>query len=202
MNKRSFIDLTALLDVVLILLFAALLNMAGKTELANQRFDAASDELKDARKLIDKVESDNEDLKEELENLNNELGEKELELASLYGSDVKDVDHYKDILSRISVITVTLKGEDNELFVQGNSTGINILKESLATSSREESLEKSLKTAIEDAIRNRSKSDILFIRLELADDDVYKYAYDYLVGIIYEIIDDYGEDKVMLSREY
>lgn len=202
MNKRSFVDLTALLDVVLILLFAALLNMATRTEATQEQLEESNASLGKLNEKVGDLLKKEKSLSADLELVKNELEEKKRELASLYGARVDEVDEYKDILSRISVIRIEIKGEENSVLVQGKASGISLVKEAMLTEERQVKLRKSLTDEIETAIRLRERSDILFIRLSVIGDEVYKYAYDYMVSVLEDVIAKYGADKVMFSKVY
>lgn len=192
MNRKSFVDLTALLDVMLILFFAALINMASSADVLMEEKQNASKQL-EAEKI--KVEQS----KEALDVVSKELEESKKELVTLYGTEIDD---YKEILNKISKIDVMLVGESNEVWINNKTTDINIVREKIDNGNREEILEKDLKKKLNLAVDHREKSDIIFIKITVNDREVYKYAYDYLVTIVDEIVLEYGKDKVMMSREF
>jgi len=54
-----------------------------------------------------------------------------------------------------------------------------------------------IKNVIEEAIKKRRNGDILMISLSILDENVYKYAYDLIKETIDEVVEDYGEEKVL-----
>lgn len=195
MNRKSFVDLTALLDVVLILFFAVLINMANSADVIAEENNEMSDQ-------IIEIEEKNKKIENELEKALKDLEIKESEVATLLGVEVEELEDYQEIISRISKIDIMLVGENNELFINDQETNINIIREKLETPARRDILEKELKSAINLAIERRDKSSFIFIRLSVNDTDVYKYAYDYLTEIVNEVVLEYGKEKIMMSREF
>lgn len=195
MNRKSFVDLTALLDVVLILFFAVLINMANSADVIAEENNEMSDQ-------IIEIEEKNKKIENELEKALKDLEIKESEVATLLGVEVEELEDYQEIISRISKIDIMLVGENNELFINDQETNISIVREKLETPARRDILEKELKSAINLAIERRDKSDFIFIRISVNDTDVYKYAYDYLTEILNEVVLEYGKEKIMMSREF
>lgn len=195
MNRKSFVDLTALLDVVLILFFAVLINMANSA-------DVIAEENKEMSDQIIEIEEKNKKMENELEKALKDLEIKESEVATLLGVEAEELEDYQEIINRISKIDIMLVGENNELFINDQETNINIIREKLETPARRDILEKELESAINLAIERRDKSDFIFIRISVNDTDVYKYAYDYLTEIVNEVVLEYGKEKIMMSREF
>lgn len=195
MNRKSFVDLTALLDVVLILFFAVLINMANSVDVIAEENNEMSDQIIEIEEKHKKIEN-------ELEMTLKDLEIKESELASLLGVEAEELEDYQEIINRISKVDIMLVGENNELFINDQETNISIVREKLETPARRDILEKELKSAINLAIERRDKSSFIFIRLSVNDTDVYKYAYDYLTEIVNSVVSEYGKDKVMMSREF
>jgi uncharacterized protein YlxW (UPF0749 family) len=202
MSKKSFIDLTALLDVVLILFFAALINMANSAELDKETKNAAEAQLQEQVQENQRLQETVDVLEAKVSSLDEDLHAHKAELVDLYGSEIEDLKDHQEILSKISIIEIVLTGENNELIINDGETNIHILKERLLTEERTSILEEDLITALNDAIDSRDKSDIIFMKVSVADREVYKYAYDYLLDVVNKVINDYGKDKVMLSKEF
>jgi hypothetical protein len=202
MNRRSFIDLTALLDVMLILFFAAIINMASSADVANVNSNEMKVLYESEQEKVESIENQVKILDQSLSEALKELEITENELASLYGSEVENLDDHREMLSKISKLDIVLVGHLNELWINGQETDIHIIRDRLDTPSRLIILAKDIKDALKLAIERRENSDILFIKITVQDREVYKYAYDYLVDIIEEVILDYGKDKVMISKEY
>jgi uncharacterized protein YlxW (UPF0749 family) len=202
MSKKSFIDLTALLDVVLILFFAALINMANSAELDKETKNAAEAQLQEQVQENQSLQETVDVLEAKVSSLDEDLHAHKAELVDLYGSEIEDLKDHQEILSKISIIEIVLTGENNELIINDGETNIHILKERLLTEERTSILEEDLITALNDAIDSRDKSDIIFMKVSVADREVYKYAYDYLLDVVNKVINDYGKDKVMLSKEF
>jgi biopolymer transport protein ExbD len=202
MYKRSFIDLTALLDVMLILFFAAIINMAGSADVAIDTSNEMSELYENEKEKVENIENQIEESEASLTKALNQLELTEQELATLYGSKVEDLDDYREMLSKISKIEIMLVGNLNELWINGQETNIYIIRERLDTPSRLLILEKDIKNALNLAIEHRENSDILFLKIGVQDREVYKYAYDYLLDVLDEVVLEYGKDKVMLSKEF
>jgi len=202
MNRKSFVDLTALLDVMLILFFALLINMASSADVIMEEKLEMLDQFNEEKEKTEKIEKELDDVKKSLDDALEDLELSETELASLYGDKAEDLDVYREILSRISKINIMLVGQSNELWINDEEKNINIVRERLETSARKMILRKEIMSAINLAIDNRDKSDIIFLRVSVKDIDVYKYGYDYLIEVIDDIILEYGKDKVMISREF
>lgn len=202
MNRKSFVDLTALLDVMLILFFAALINMASSADVLMEENIEVLDQFTEEKEKTEKIGKELDYVKKSLEEALKDLELSETELSSLYGGKSENLDDYREILSRISKIDIMLAGQSNELWINDEEKNINIVRERLETSAREVILRKEITSALNFAIDHRDKSDIIFLKVSVKDIDVYKYAYDYLIEIIDDIILEYGKDKVMISREF
>lgn len=202
MNRKSFVDLTALLDVMLILFFAAIINMASSSEVLIEENRDMLEQVEEEKEKIEIIENELELVNKSLEEVLYELEVTDKELASLYGSEVEDLDNYREILSRISKIEIMLVGNFNELWINDEEKDINIIRERLETFEREAILRREIEDAINLAIEHREKSDIIFLKVSVNDREVYKYAYNYLIEIIDEVILEYGKDKVMISRPF
>lgn len=202
MSRKSFIDLTALLDVMLLLFFAAIINMANSANVAQDNSYEMKLLYETEQEKVESIENQLEISHEELAEALDKLETTEKELASLYGSKVENIDDYKEMLSKISKVDIMLVGNLNELWINGQETDIHIIRERLETSPRQLILEKDIKDAVKLAIEHRENSDILFLNITIQDREVYKYAYDYLVDVLEEVILEYGKDKVMLSKEF
>lgn len=202
MNKRTFIDLTALLDVMLILFFAAIINMAGSADVAIDTSNEITELYEIEKEKVENIENKIEETEASLREALDQLEMTEQELATLYGSKVEDLDDYREMLSKISKIEIMLVGNLNELWINDQETNIYIIRERLDTPSRLLILEKDIKNALKLAIEHRENSDILFLKISVQDREVYKYAYDYLLDVLDEVVLEYGKDKVMLSKEF
>lgn len=185
MNKRSFIDLTALLDVVLILFFAAAIQLSQSQQ---QVVQAAKDNqlaLDEARVTISQLEQQRDEL--------------ERAVVDRFGTKLANVGDYRSILDKISIIQFSLIGEDNLLMVNDQSSHIHIIRASFDNDQRLLALQKRVASAIDKAITGRDKSDIIYIKVVVSDDDVYKYAVDFFIEQLQQAIVQYGRDKVILQ---
>ena len=75
MKKSSIIELTPLLDVILILLFAFLIIMQGQSNSMDEKFDALEETNMDLMVNIDELESQNAELEKEKSRLEVEVNE-------------------------------------------------------------------------------------------------------------------------------
>ncbi len=193
MNRQSFIDLTALLDVVLILFFAALINLAARADV-NQQLALQMGQQ------VDDLTIQNGQLASEIADIAAENSAIKRQLAVLYGTEMDNVADYRAILSRISVIKVELRGDDNQLVINDQASAVKIVRESFLNDERKEQLDQKVLRLLNSAIDNRQKSDIIYLKIVVSDRDVYKYAVDYLLTKIDDVVARYGRDKVMLSK--
>ncbi len=193
MNRQSFIDLTALLDVVLILFFAALINLAARADVHQQL-------ALQLEQQVDDMTLQNEQLTLVNAELLAENAAARQELSELYGREMASVVDYRAIISRISLITVELRGDDNQLLVNNEVSSVNIVRENLSTEERKNQLDQKVTRLLDMAIDNRQKSDIIYLKVIVSDREVYKYAVDYLLAQINAAIERYGREKVILSK--
>ncbi len=193
MNRQSFIDLTALLDVVLILFFAALINLAGRAEASQQMALRLEQNMADLTEANSQLTAQNADLIADNSAIRQQL-------SALYGKELDSVADYRAILNRISVLEIALQGADNQIIINDKASAINIVRESFLTDARKKQLDQKVLRLLNDAIDNRPKGDIIYLKVVVSDRDVYKYAVDYLLAKIDIAIERYGRDKVILSK--
>ncbi len=193
MNRQSFIDLTALLDVVLILFFAALINLAGRAEASQQMALRLEQNMADLSAANQQLTSQNAELLADNSAIKQQL-------SDLYGTEMDDIDDYRAILNRVSVLEIALRGDDNQIIINDKASTVNIVRENFLTDERQKQLDKKVMRLLNDAVDNRSKSDIIYLKVVVSDRDVYKFAVDYLMAKIDIAIERYGRDKVILSK--
>ncbi len=193
MNRHSFIDLTALLDVVLILFFAALINLAGRAEASQQMALRLEQSMTDLTEANSQLTAKNADLLADNSAIKQQL-------SDLYGKELEDVADYRAILNRISVLEIALRGDDNQIIINDDASTIHIVRENFLTDVRKEQLDQKVLRLLNDAIDKRTKGDIIFLKVVVSDREVYKYAVDYLMAKIDVAVDRYGRDKVILAK--
>ncbi len=195
MNRQSFIDLTALLDVVLILFFAALINLAGKADVNQQLAHDMQLKAASLSATNQQLAAQNADLR-----AGNLLMRQQL--ADLYGAERDRVEDYQTILNRISIVEVALRGDDNQLVINEQASSIYIVRDSFLSQTRRQQLDQKVRNALNGAIDKRQKGDIIYLKVTVSDREVYKYAVDYLMNQVNAVVEQYGRDKVILSTWY
>lgn len=184
MNKNNIFDLTPLLDVILILLFAILIN--GQFERA-QAADAYEAEI-EALSKANQIESATQNqeilaLKKELEALEG-VSESELTLE-----DLQTYDALKEITQIIKVNLVTFQ---NQLLMDGESTGIYVLKSQLDDPAQMDTLYTRIQTTLKRQMR--SNQTVLII-LE-GDAQIYNYAYTFVEKTLLDLVQSTDEKRL------
>ncbi len=117
MKKRSIIELTPLLDVILLLIFAFLINMQVQSDDMNEKFDSQQDEIASLEAYIDAIEEDYTNLIKENSNLkqeNSELSEKADKLTEQLGYETVSNEAEKETVERVVEAFNEITGISNE----------------------------------------------------------------------------------------
>lgn len=218
MNKRAVLELTPLLDVILIILFAVIINVSQSNIASVKDKEILKEELMNEVLKYEIEKSKNEKLNEALYQLLSKDKEKFDEIIkNIYESDSKVYDNtdkesteiliqeilkYSSLSKQISFIDIGLYGENNRIYLNNNKTNIYIPYEEIETLDKKLVKKEEIKNVIEEAIKKRRNGDILMISLSILDENVYKYAYDLVKETIDEAIEDYGEEKVLKGEFY
>ena len=184
MNKNNIFDLTPLLDVILILLFAILIN--GQFERA-QATDAYASEI-EALNKANQIEAAAQN--QEILALKKDL--EALEAASESDWTLEDIQTYdalKDITQIINVDLITLQ---NQLLIDGENTGIYVLKSQLDDPAQMETLYNRIQTTLKKHMRT---NQTVLIILE-GDTQIYNYAYTFVEKTLLDLVQSTDEERL------
>lgn len=188
MNKNNIFDLTPLLDVILILLFAILINGQFERAQATDAYEAEMQALSAANQT--QAAAQNQEilaLKKELEALT-AVSETDWTLE-----DLQTYDALKDITQIIKVNLVTLQ---NQVLLDGENTGIYILKSQLDDPAQMETLYTRVHTTLK---RQMRANQTVLIILE-GDTQIYNYAYTFMEKTLLDLVQTTDEKRLHLLR--
>lgn len=156
MKRNLWMDLTPLLDIFLILLFAVLINQSvGQRQLEGSYASA-----------IDTLRSENTLRALELEALKAELGAEPLEAAD---ERVK----YDFLVEKALVLDVALRSERNQIWLNGEATSIYIVD----LPERQGLQKAALQARLNSELQRLADDDPLLLVTLKADTSTYRYAY-------------------------
>lgn len=167
MKRTSTLDFTPLIDVILILLFAILLNM--QTEKSNFQ-NAETQNLKNQNQILEN----------QLKTLQNQMGKPVLEAIE----DKSKLDFVKD---NILMIDVTLRTRHNQVWIDDTPTPI-VLNSGglLSEEEKENAARRILDTLIKQIQTHSHASDVVVISIG-EDGNAYRYAYQLLEDALYKL---------------
>jgi hypothetical protein len=207
MRNNKYIDLTALLDVMMIILFAVLMNI--QTE--NIEIKQIS---QDNAKSIEILSIENHDLIKQNKALEKVLSEFNLSLAQFITMDNKNISldnpeafreeilKYNVVKSRFSFIDVHLKTNSNHLYINEQGTNIYIFYEQVSDPARRTSLKASIQEAIEAQLQLHNSNKPFYLLSLKEDGTVYRYAYTLVWEVIKDIESKYGPDRIFKLEVY
>ncbi len=117
MKKRSIIELTPLLDVILILIFAFLINMQGQSDSMNEKYDAQEAQNAELEAQVQSLKVELSELKQQSENLkeeNDTLLDEVDSLKNELGYEVISNDEEKETLKKAMQAFTDLTGINND----------------------------------------------------------------------------------------
>lgn len=106
---------------------------------------------------------------------------------------------YTIISSQISFIDLSLKGENNRLYINDKETSLFLLLEEVIDDTKKERKKKELNQLVYEAIENRNNGEILLITVKV-DNEVDRIAYVLLQEVIDDIENEYGSDKIIRAK--
>ena len=119
MRKRSIIELTPLLDVILLLIFVFMINMQSSSDSMDKKYDELEASYEDAAEQNTQLEQENEDLQSRiyaLEEENSELNEKVSQLTQQIGYEAAANDAERQSIQKAMEAFKELTGiTDSEL---------------------------------------------------------------------------------------
>lgn len=171
MTKPPIPDMTPLLDVILILLFAILIN-SGISQEASKSVD---------REAI-------EALSRSLNAANIELSASKTALKQVLSAPMtfEDIQKYDALKKKVFIVDVRLKGHENAVTLNEHATGIYLLSDSEKRASQVQQLIKALRAEVQSSAGSNSLT--LFTLSE--DGAVYRYAYLAAQSALESVVDD------------
>ena len=185
MNKKSLFDMTPLLDVILILLFAILIN--GQFERAEAE-SAYSAELE--RIELEKSETVSA-MSHELLTLQKTL--EDLKLTQDHPVSAEDIKKYDALKRLVHIIDLRLETRENHLLIDGARTGFYLLYDEVASPEQRILQRDRLKNLIMD--RLGQTTGLILITLS-EDGEVFRYAYQLVHGVMLELVQTIGPDRI------
>lgn len=227
MKKRTIIELTAFVDILLILLFAFLFNISEtnekanlatsqSTELAQENFELKNDleeisktneELKNQndfykkyyKELANSIEKAFEDLK-----LPDNISEDELEkVQNLLDNKKINLDYIiksEGLKENFFVLDVTIQGENPEILLNDKKIDFTITYEQYSSENSREKKLNSLTEKIENSLKNNGIPQLIYITIKQNDEDVFLYSYNLLIEAVKKIQNKYGADRVYFTE--
>lgn len=229
MKRNSIIDLTPLLDVILILLFAFMLNsndiyQAQETSITNEveKNDLLSTQLQKQSILLQELKDQNVELninldtaKEELSTLREEKNNWYDSLASQLpetqsenlSSDAitaanlnEHLQKYDAIRKKYFFVDVELRNDDGKIYINLEDTKVSILEEELKTASSKTAKKDSLKNLLSNYLEDR-QGGYTFALISLKEDGrVRRAQYNLMWEVIKELQSELGSDKIFTTK--
>ncbi|MBC7961253.1 MAG: hypothetical protein H7X94_15450 [Vallitaleaceae bacterium] len=198
MKRDNIVDLTSLLDIMLILLFAFMINMAGNvreqektSEDSKKTNEALQRELDQKNLQVKELEvqlAGNQDTILELQNENTKeamlLKERLVTLSEWMGSDGKAVDlevlnhtiqKYEAISKFYVFVDIQLQTGDSHVLINGEDTGTYILEQEIMTEQLKANKQSKIEELISDYLDN-IKGGYSFALITLSEDGQVKRA--------------------------
>jgi len=220
LKKRSFIELTPLLDVVLILLFIFILNVNTTQENLYQAFSDIQQskedlvkELQIKNQQLDQItkalssflQLDRQQLLSLLEDASNSEKENFMKTLEPLLDDkqiVQELLYYQALQNFFNPIHIGLKGSDNRLWINDQSTTITISKNEIQTAENYEQKKKQIISCIEKEIPSSlEENNRILLYLSLLDSEVYQYAYKLTWDALTDIEKQYGPEHIFKAEQ-
>lgn len=192
MNKNSMFDLTPLLDVILILLFAILINGQFERSEADAAYESALSESEAAyeRSLAEQA-TETSRLSSEILELNRIIDElKAVQDSDLTAADLKK---YEALQGLVRILDVRLESRENLVIIDGVRTNLYLLYDELATPEQMAVQRERLKTLLQERL-NLSSGMVLLTLSE--DGQVFRYAYQLVHSVILELVESAGPNRL------
>lgn len=207
MRNNMKIDLTPLLDVMMIIIFAVLMSIQKEHMDMKQSSKDYSKSLESLSKENQSLYEKNKDLERILSQYNRYLSQfitDEDENISLNNPEAfkEEILKYNSIKPKFSFIDIELKTKDNNLYINQQKTNIYIFFEQVSKEESRTSLKRSIQEAIEAQLQVEKGSTPLYL-ISLKDDGtVYRYAYTLVWEVIKDIEKKYGSDRIFKLEVY
>ncbi|NLL70047.1 MAG: hypothetical protein GX238_02825 [Epulopiscium sp.] len=230
MKKRAIIELTALLDVVLILLFMFIFNVSASQENLEQSLHHTQNsnqqllaELKEKNQQLEQIQKERQDVEQLVKSLSSFLQMQEDELFSIINDlseseqkkfietldpwldekqIIQELLQYQTLQSFFYTIHIGLKSGENELWINNQPTGITISVGEIQNPENYEKKKKQIMASIEKEIQRPSgEANRILLSLSLLDEEVYQYAYEITWYAITEIENKYGPQRIFKSEQ-
>ena len=166
--------MTPLLDVILILMFAILIN--GQFE----RTQMEASDINESNALSEQII----ELSQNVEDL------KALVDSPITSEDLKKYDALKDL---VKIIDVRLETSENALTLDGVKTNVYLLYDGLSTPNQIDAQKNRLSTLFLEKMQQPSGVALITLK---EDGEVYRYAYQLVHNVILELVKEQGRDKL------
>lgn len=201
MQREKLIDLTPLLDILMIILFAVLMNVQAEKSVSEET-------AKEQAQVIEELSKTNRGLVREQEALEGErtkittfLSEwVEIEDDAVRVTQPEglreELIKYETIRDKILFVDVALQTKENKLFINDKTAYIYIPYSQVSDKAKRETLKGRIQDLIEEEL-SLGGGDKNFYVISLKDDgEVYRYAYQVVWEVIKDIENKYGMEKV------
>ena len=201
MQREKLIDLTPLLDILMIILFAVLMNVQAEKSVSEET-------AKEQAQVIEELSKTNRDLVREQEALEGELTKittflsewVEMEDNAFRVTQPEELREelikYETIRDKIFFVDVALQTKSNKLFINDKTAYIYIPYSQVSDKAKRETLKGRIQDLIEEELPLGGGEKSFYV-ISLKDDgEVYRYAYQVVWEVIKDIEDKYGRDKV------
>ena len=192
MNKNSMFDLTPLLDVILILLFAILINGQFERSEADAAYESALSESEGAyERILAEQMAETSRLSSEILELNRLIEElREVQDSDITATDLKK---YEALQGLVRIVDVRLESRENLVMIDGVRTNLYLLYDELGTPEQMEVQKERLKTLLRERL-NLSPGMVLMTLSE--DGQVFRYAYQLVHTVILELVESTGPNRL------
>jgi predicted nuclease with TOPRIM domain len=228
MKKRTIIELTAFVDILLILLFAFLFNISEtnekansatnrSTELAKENFELKND-LEEISTSFQEIAETNEKLQKQNNFYKNYYKEISAEIKNAFDDLELPKEMAEENLEKIKALIDSdkidldyiIKSEslkDNffvlDIIIEGEKPEIidfSITYEQYTSENTKNKKLESLVSKIDKAFRNNGIPQLVYITIKQNDEDVYIYSYNLLLEAVRKIQNKYGADRIYYTE--
>ena len=209
MKKDIFIDITSLLDVILIILFAAMLHMNNTSIQAEKEVQDMSNEMESLQEDLKSAEKDNLMLEEASEVLAAENESLLLEVETLtdrldfvnHSINIEDLYKYEVVFNKFTFIDLYYEDTEETFYINDENTGIYLTSDDWYDYTLRSNKVSQISAAMEDYI-DSIKGGYSFILITYKHTDkVYRYVSQLALASIDYLQSQY-KDNTIFETEY
>lgn len=195
MRRPSFVDLTPLLDVVLIILFAFMFNMT----LAGEQRDEA---VKEREQAISVLETEIESLEASKELVNESVEAIDTLLQQVLDGeiDANELMKYREIANQYIFVDVQLKGKNHALFINGRSLGRSISFDDVIDKASRDQLVLEIARLIYNQMNTLEKGYRFALLSIYVDQDSSRYAVEVVRDALFQVQLLEKEDYILVNQ--